>query len=165
MGAEFIVRATKEMDWKRLKEMRLASLIDTPAAFGVTHAAAMTYTDLQWRDRAAGRGQAQFILAFINGAVVGMVGHVLNPTSELNLIAMWVKAEFRRTGTGSALVNCVKAHAVSAGHTRMVLDVSPENGRAVEFYRRQGFSFLPEWEPLESHPHIQVQKMQWLALT
>ena len=42
------------------------------------------------------------------------------------------------------------------------LDVSPDNRRAAAFYRKQGFVFLPEWEPLESHPHIQVQKMEWV---
>ena len=50
-----------------------------------------------------------------------------------------------------------------AGQSRLVLDVSPDNARAAAFYKKQGFVFLPEWEPLESHPHIQVQKMEWLA--
>jgi hypothetical protein len=41
------------------------------------------------------------------------------------------------------------------------LGVSPDNVRASAFYRKQGFVFLPEWEPLASHPDIQVQKMEW----
>jgi RimJ/RimL family protein N-acetyltransferase len=44
-----------------------------------------------------------------------------------------------------------------------VLDVSPDNARAAAFYKKQGFVFLPEWEALESHPHIQVQKMEWVS--
>jgi ribosomal protein S18 acetylase RimI-like enzyme len=45
------------------------------------------------------------------------------------------------------------------------LDVSPDNERAAAFYRKHGFSFLPEWEALESHPDIEVQKMEWRAIT
>jgi ribosomal protein S18 acetylase RimI-like enzyme len=61
------------------------------------------------------------------------------------------------------LVDAMKASAVSQGHARVVLDVSPDNGRAAAFYRRQGFAFLPEWEALASHPDISVQKMEWRA--
>ena len=163
MGTTIRIRATKEEDWETLKAIRLASLIDAPTAFGVSHATALTYTDQQWRDRAAGLGQAQFLLAFANEVAVGIVAQVLNPVPEFNLIAMWVSPEFRGTSAASMLVESVKVHALSTGHTRIVLDVAPENDRAVAFYRKQGFSFLPEWEALESHPHIQVQKMEWLA--
>jgi ribosomal protein S18 acetylase RimI-like enzyme len=52
---------------------------------------------------------------------------------------------------------------VAQGHRRVVLDVSPDNARAAAFYRKLGFSFLPEWEPLASYPEITVQKMEWLA--
>lgn len=157
------IRACSEEDWEALKAVRLAALADAPTAFGVSHAAAMNYTDAQWRERAAGRGQARFLLAYTNGGAVGLVGHVSNCAQECNLIAMWVAPAFRGTNAASTLVDWVKAHAVAAGHARLVLDVAPENGRAVTFYRKHGFSFLPEWEALESHPHIQVQKMEWLA--
>jgi ribosomal protein S18 acetylase RimI-like enzyme len=76
---------------------------------------------------------------------------------------MWVKPECRGSAAAATLVESVKAHAVAQGYARVVLDVAPENERAVSFYRKQGFSFLPVWEALESHPHIQVQKMEWLA--
>ena len=36
---------------------------------------------------------------------------------------------------------------------------APGNGRAVAFYQRHGFAFLPGWEALASHPHVRVQKM------
>jgi hypothetical protein len=109
---EIIIRSTKEEDWEALKKIRLASLLDTPTAFGVSHATAMTYTDSQWRDRAAGRGQALFIMAFMNDFAVGIAGHVLSPPSDCNLIAMWVAPEMRGTSTASGLVEAIKAHAV-----------------------------------------------------
>jgi ribosomal protein S18 acetylase RimI-like enzyme len=160
-----MIRRTTEEDWEVLKEIRLASLLDTPTAFGVSHATAAANSDAQWRDRASGRGPAEFLLAIVNDVVVGMVGGVVSATLEFNLIAMWVRPECRGAGAAAGLVEAIKARAVSQGHTRVVLDVSPETDRAAAFYRKQGFSFLPEWEPLESHPEIKVQKMEWQAVT
>jgi ribosomal protein S18 acetylase RimI-like enzyme len=157
------IRHTIESDWEILKGMRLASLLDAPTAFGVSHAAAAAQSDSQWRERASNRGQARFLLAFIDDVAVGMVGGVVSPTSEFNLIAMWIKPEHRGTAAATRLVDAVKEHAVSQGHARVVLDVAPDNARAAAFYRQQGFTFLPEWEALASHPEIKVQKMEWRA--
>lgn len=158
-----IIRHTVEDDWEILKEIRLASLRDAPTAFGLSHAIAAADSDSQWRDRAAGRGRAEFLLAFEEGVAVGMVGGAVSEKSEFNLIAMWVGPEHRGTAAAALLVDAIKKRAAARGHARVVLDVAPDNRRAIAFYQRQGFAFLPEWEALASHPEINVQKMEWLA--
>lgn len=158
-----IIRHTTEEDWEILKEIRLASLLDAPTAFGVSHANAAANSDSEWRDRASNRGRAQFLLAFTNGVAAGMVGGAVSPTLEFNLIAMWVRPAYRGTAAAAGLVDSIKTYAVSRGHSRIVLDVSPENARAAAFYCKQGFSFLPEWETLASHPDVTIQKMEWHA--
>jgi ribosomal protein S18 acetylase RimI-like enzyme len=163
VGKEVIIRGTKEDDWEALKDIRLAALLDAPTAFGVTHPEAMTYTDSQWRDRAACRGQALFTLAFRSDVAVGIVGRAPSSLSGLNLIAMWVAPNERGTAIATGLVEAVKSEAILGGYPRVVLEVAPSNLRAVFFYQKQGFNFLPEWESLASHPHIQLQKMEWLA--
>lgn len=157
------IRYTKEEDWQELKRVRLAALLDAPQAFGVSHASAAAYTDDAWRDRAAGRGKARFILAFDGEEAVGIVGHVPNDQQELELIAMWVAPSNRGTPIATQLVDVVKSHAAAQSYRRILLDVAPTNQRAAAFYQRLGFTFLPEWEPLESHPHIQLQKMEWIV--
>jgi ribosomal protein S18 acetylase RimI-like enzyme len=156
-----LIRSTTEQDWMVLKHLRLAALRDAPTAFGVTHASAAGNTDEQWRERAAGRGPATYLLAFDGELPLGMVGGVMSEAGEFNLIAMWVKPAHRGSGAAAALVDAMRAHALARGHRRVVLDVSPDNQRAAAFYTRRGFRFLPHWEPLASHPHIQVQKMEW----
>lgn len=156
-----IVRPTTEADWETLKEIRIASLLDAPTAFGLTHATAAAYGEAQWRDRAAGRTRAQYLLAFVDGEAVGMIGGYVSEAPEFNLIGMWVKPEFRGTEAAARLVDAIKTRAAARGHQRVVLDVSPDNARAAAFYRKQGFAFLPEWEALESHPEIMLQKMEW----
>jgi ribosomal protein S18 acetylase RimI-like enzyme len=158
-----VVRYLREDDWQELKRIRLAALLDAPTAFGVSHASAAAYTDAAWCDRAAGLGPARYFLAFDGGEAVGIVAHVPDANQELNLIAMWVAPSQRGTPTAARLVSAVKAHATTQGYKRLLLDVSPTNLPAVRFYQKQGFVFLPEWEPLESHPDIQLQKMAWMT--
>jgi GNAT superfamily N-acetyltransferase len=160
-----MIRATTEDDWEVLREIRLAALADAPTAFGVTYASAAANTEAQWRDRAAGRGPGRFVLGFVEGVAVGVAAGVVSAASDYNLIAMWVRPEYRGAGVAAGLVEAVKQDAVARGHGRVVLDVSPANERAAAFYRKLGFAFLPEWEALESHPEITVQKMEWLAST
>jgi ribosomal protein S18 acetylase RimI-like enzyme len=158
-----IVRPTTEADWETLREIRLASLLDAPTAFGLTHATVAAYGEEQWRDRAAGRTRAQYLLVFVDGEAAGMIGGFVSPALDLNLIGMWVKPEHRGTGAAGSLVASIKERALAQGVERVVLEVSPDNARAAAFYRKQGFAFLPEWEALESHPEITLQKMAWRA--
>ena len=152
------IRATTGADWEVLKAVRLAALLDAPTAFGVLYASAAGYTDAQWRERAS---SGRFLLAFMDGGPAGIVGGVVSPASEFNLIAMWVAPAYRGTAVAAGFVEAIKARAISQGHARVVLDVSPCNVRAAAFYRKLDFASLPEWETLESHPDIKVQKMVW----
>ena len=156
------IRHTTEADWHSLKTVRLAALLDAPTAFGVSHREASGYTDEQWTARAAGPHPA-FWLAFQEGEAVGMVGSGVSSRNRYDLIAMWVAPPARGSGIAGRLIDAVKAHAVPHGHERIYLDVAPENLRAARFYRKHGFAFIDEWEPLASHPQIQVQTMYWKA--
>lgn len=158
-ATEVIVRSAVEDDWAALKAVRLAALLDAPTAFGVTHANAAAESDEAWRTRAAGRGRAHFILAFQGESALGIVACIPEDNGDCGLIAMWVHPALRGGATAGALVDAARSRAASLGLARIVLDVAPDNHRAVAFYRRHGFVFLPEWEALDSHPHIRVQKM------
>jgi ribosomal protein S18 acetylase RimI-like enzyme len=157
------VRLTEAKDWMLLKQIRLAALSDTPTAFGVSYETASKYTDEQWRERASGMTGPEFWLAFVDGKPVGMIGAGVSQTRRYNLIGMWVEPHVRGSGIASSLVEAVKSRALEKGHDRVFLDVSPENGRASNFYLRHGFAFIDEFEPLASHPHITVQTMIWTA--
>lgn len=157
-----VLRST-EAHWQALRAVRLAALREAPTAFGVTHAQSSANTDDDWRAHAAGRKGVAFFLAVEGEAAIGLAGGTFGGDGVYQLIAMWVHPDHRGCGIAAQLVAAVKAHAVAAGHARVVLDVSPENAPAVRFYQKQGFVFQPHWEPLASHPHIQVQQMAWLA--
>jgi ribosomal protein S18 acetylase RimI-like enzyme len=158
-----VIRATEPADWQDLKATRLAALLDAPTAFGASHASAAAFTDEDWQRRAVSTPERTFVLACADGQAIGIAAHVVNLNGEASLQAMWVKREYRGMAVAAGLVDAVKQLCMAAGQSRLVLDVSPDNARAAAFYKKQGFVFLPEWEALESHPHIQVQKMEWVS--
>jgi len=155
------VRPSTEEDWETLKEIRLAALLDSPTAFAVSYATAAAYPDTEWKARAATGSQPDYVIAFEGTRAIGLIGDVISPDGEYHLIAMWVRPAYRRSGVADALVSAIQARAVEQGHRRVVLSVSPENTSAVALYRRHGFVFLAETEPLASHPEIEVQTMEW----
>ena len=155
------IRTTEERDWVILKEIRLAALLDTPTAFGVSYQTAVTHSDKQWRQRASSETQPKFWLAFEEDKAIGMIGAGVDQTDRYNLIAMWVEPESRELGVAECLVNAVKSDGINRGFKQVFLDVSPDNLKASRFYRKHGFVFIDEEKPLASHPHIQVQTMKW----
>ncbi|MGK5025990.1 GNAT family N-acetyltransferase [Janthinobacterium sp. RB2R34] len=158
-----VIRATQAADWQDIKATRLAALLDAPTAFGASHAGAAAFTDEDWQRRAVSTPQRTFLLAWAGSQAIGIAAHVVNGDGESSLQAMWVKREYRGMEIAAGLVDAVKQLCIAAGQSRLVLDVSPDNTRAAAFYKKQGFVFLPQWETLDSHPHIQVQKMAWLV--
>lgn len=155
------IRATEQRDWMILKEIRLAALLDTPTAFGVSYQNAIINSDEQWKQRASSKTQPKFWLAFKDDKGIGMIGAGLDEANRYNLIAMWVEPESRQLGVAEHLVNTVKSEAINRGFKQIFLDVSPDNLKASRFYKKHGFTFNGDEKPLSSHPNIQVQTMKW----
>jgi ribosomal protein S18 acetylase RimI-like enzyme len=155
------IRPTRASDWEALKALRLAALQAAPTAFGVSYASAAADSDQRWRQRATADTQPEYWLALAQGQAVGMIGGAPDAQGHYHLIAMYVMPEFRGQGAAAGLVAAVTARAAALGYRQVNLDVAPDNAAAVALYQRQGFVFLPHWEALASHPHIQVQRMAW----
>ncbi|STQ91124.1 GNAT family N-acetyltransferase [Iodobacter fluviatilis] len=153
-----LIKKTEEVDWKALKELRLESLKESPTAFGLSYSSMAESTDAQWQDRAACRTPPSYFIAWNDSEAIGMIGGVIN-NDEYNLIAMWVSPNNRSLGIAKKLVEVVLGHAKEMGKSSVVLSVSPENAPAKILYESMGFCFIKKFEYLDSHPHIQVQKM------
>ena len=158
------IRTTEEQDWLILKETRLAALLDTPTAFGVSYQIAVTDSDEQWKQRALPSTQPKFWLAFNDDKAIGMIGAGLDQAKRYNLIAMWVEPESRELGVAERLVEAVKADAINRRFKQVFLDVSPVHLKAFRFYKKHGFVFIGEERSLASHPEIQVQTMKWQSI-
>ena len=109
-GVRVQVRRIRNDDAARLKRVRLASLAESPSAFGSTHAAEASRPDVEWVKRATsgskGSDRATFF-AQLDDEVVGLVGGYRDEPSlaAVHLVSMWVAPDARNRGAGASLVD------------------------------------------------------------
>lgn len=154
--------AVSENEWLDLKEIRLASLKEAPAAFSVQYSDAIEFSDNEWKQRASGDNGPNFFIGYVLNEAVGLIGGVF-ANDEFELISMWVAPDHRGTGVGEGLVHMLQNYARGEGHTAIVLMVSPSNKRACGLYQKCGFEVFGEGCLLASNDSIELQRMEWLA--
>jgi len=135
-----VVERVTAASWRTYRDVRLASLIDSPRAFWVQYAEAAERTDEEWRERCATVGPTW--LALDESRPVGTVGlwHADEQAAhEVYLVGMWVASVARGTDVATQLVGTALTFAAASGWRRVVLDVAHENARARAFYTRMGF--------------------------
>lgn len=148
------VRRIRPDDGALLKRVRLTALLDTPSAFGSSHADEDGRPDEEWDARAtAGSESAErsTFFAFDGDEVVGLVGgHRPDlAVDEVDLVSMWTSPAARRRGVGRALVHAVLAWA---GCSPVSLWVTRGNDPAYALYASLGFVETGEHQPLPSDP-------------
>lgn len=137
-------------DWREFREVRLASLRDTPAAFGARHADWVDATEERWRSRLT---EVPFTVVARSGTrPVGVVSGT-ESGEAVELISMWVEAAQRGTGLAGRLIAQVVAWA-AAGGRRTCLMVRDDNLGAIRAYTRAGFvdHGVPEDWPADAVP-------------
>lgn len=128
-------------DWRTMRDVRLAMLLDAPRAFGATYARDAAKGDEDWRAR-VGEDAPPAWLAWLGDRPVGTVTllhHDDLAEDEQGIVAMWVSASARGRGVGRALVEAALAEARARGARRVLLDVADDNGPARALYERAGF--------------------------
>jgi GNAT superfamily N-acetyltransferase len=144
------VRRIRPDDAALLERVRLAALLDTPSAFGSTHAAESGRPVAEWEARAAAgaKGHDRVTFFALDGDdVVGLVGGY-REDGVTHLVSMWTDPEARRTGVGRALVQAVLDWAEDDVH----LWVTRGNDAAHALYERMGFVETGDHQPLPSDP-------------
>lgn len=151
------IRRIRPEDWPLLRQMRLASLLDSPEAFGQRHEIAAAQPDSEWRSAArassSGDRRAWFIATTGSGAArreVGLVQARRRPPDDCLLFSMWVAPDARRTGAGRLLVDAVSEWAASWGGRRVVLWVFGANEGALRFYESIGFMLVSDGPDADS---------------
>lgn len=133
--------------------MRLASLSESPAAFGAR--------DADWVDAPAERWQSRLtqvpltLLAQEATQVVGVVSGQPVGENWVELISMWVAPAARGTGVAGQLIGAVVDWAAGQDRTTYLM-VRSDNVRARKSYERAGFvdTAIPEgWPADEPREH------------
>ena len=151
------LRRVRADDGPVLKGVRLAALVESPSAFGSTHAAEVDQPDDHWAARAAlgaaGRRSVTYF-AIVDQSVVGIVGgYRRDPAgSSIELVSMWVSPAQRRAGIAAKLVQAVVGWATETNATSVDLWVTRGNEAALKLYEAVGFQATGEHQPLPSDP-------------
>lgn len=158
------VRRITAGDAMALKEIRLASLLDAPAAFASRYETNIKRSDDEWHERAkagaSGVEQATFFVE--NGdEIVAMVGAYVEEeaTQAIELVSMWVAPHFRGQGAGQLLIEAVRNWASAAGRASISLWVIHGNDHAQELYKRAGFVATGDIQPVPSNESVDESRM------
>lgn len=156
----------KEFDpaeWSVYKKLRIASLRDSPDAFGSTLDTALACTDEIWKARLQPNSNSLdlAIYALSKGNAVGLAwGKIRSETrSTAHLYQMWVAPEARGSGAGSLLLNRVTAWSKDLMAKQLHLSVTIGNSPAWSLYRSAGFIEVGSPEPLREGASILCQPM------
>jgi RimJ/RimL family protein N-acetyltransferase len=132
-----IVRPVRKDEWRRVRELRLAALADTPMAFLETLAAARTKSDAEWQagvSRDTEGSVSTKLVAVDDDSWVGTMGACVDAPGRSQLVAVWVAPQARGTAVAASLLEAVVAWARGvAGCGRLHLWVHEENTRAQAF--------------------------------
>ncbi|MBP0452574.1 MULTISPECIES: N-acetyltransferase [unclassified Kitasatospora] len=152
-------------DWERMREVRLAQLLDTPMAFMETYETALGHGEDEWRSRVArvsAEGSAGFAAVAPDGRWVGtMISFTPEPKAAV-LVGVWTDPAYRgrQLGVTDAMLDAILDWArTEAGAERLLLRVHEDNPRATAFYRRRGFDLTGLDEPYELDPASRLLEM------
>ncbi|WP_371579037.1 GNAT family N-acetyltransferase [Streptomyces sp. NBC_01314] len=152
------VRAVRADEWRAVRELRLAALLDPVAhlAFLETYEEAVARPDAFWKERTEGaaegvRERRQFVVEDGDGGWVGTVTVLVEEAGtrdffggiverrQGHLVGVFLRDGHRGKGVGEAMFAAALEWARGVGVDRVRLFVNEGNGRAAAFYRRVGF--------------------------
>lgn len=158
------VHAATGKDWEAFRSLRLNSLRMSPDSYRRVYADEVEAPLDRWApflDRQADDGNADVLLAIVNGVATGMafVG-VDVATAVMSIGGMWVEPSGRRIGVGRELVDRAIAWGLQRGATRARLAVSVGNNAAERLYESCGFASTGEIEPLREDSVVRIVWME-----
>jgi GNAT superfamily N-acetyltransferase len=142
--AMICVRRLQPEQWRLLRDVRLAALSDSPAAFSKPLVRAQSLTDADWQRLAhdgAGGEISSCYLALVEDVPVGIAVGLpdAEDASRAYLVSMWVAPSHRGGRTAVALLDEVERWAAARGARTLVAGVTAGNDRALAFYRKCGY--------------------------
>jgi len=159
------VRRLKPGELTILRELRLASLRDSPNAFGRTLADALAQPETYWTEMERSvtePGRHVMFLAEDGDRPMGLAFGIRKTDGVADLGGMWVAPEARGHAVGRALGQVVIDWARDEGFATVILWVTEGNVAAQTLYERLGFAPTGERRPLPSNPALSILEMRRL---
>lgn len=153
------VTEVPESDWLRVRSLRLASLLDSPHAFGASFEVEEQMTQEQWAQRFAA---VRFLVASVAQADVAVMSvEELEGAfgAKIWLGGCWVSPKHRGQGMMRAMLNYIDSVAGKRGWHRQGLGVWQDNYTAIAAYEKLGFEKMGEVQESTKKPGMFYQRM------
>ncbi len=145
-----------------LKRLRLGALKDSPDSFSPTFEETRQHDDEYWlraAERIAESRGFDILIAEGDGPAMGLVSGQVDKEKVGHIGAMWVAPEGRRKGAGRKLLDGVMGFLM-ANHCNIIkLTVTETNDAAISVYKRAGFEFTGNDEPLRAGSSLKNLEM------
>ncbi len=142
----------REEEWRKLRDVRLAALSESPDMFLSTFGRESVFNEQQWRAEFA---RGEWIVKVSDGRVIGLLGitrEQATPQDRHYLEYMWVSPEFRRSGITADLFKVALEYLRDKGIPTVWLWVLDGNDAARRLYLKRGFASTGIKQPLPDKP-------------
>jgi ribosomal protein S18 acetylase RimI-like enzyme len=157
LATRAVVRRIRPDEAEVWRATRLAALKDAPDAFGPTYEDSAKLAPSYWGDRVARAASGEELAVFaavdrrgrwIGLAAGGSLGEAAGDAVSRHLGSVWVAPEARGQQLVPRLLDALCDWAAEGGATRVLLDVTQTNERAISIYHRYGFQLTGARHPL-----------------
>jgi ribosomal protein S18 acetylase RimI-like enzyme len=145
----FTIREIRESDLAQFRDLRLEALRIAPTAFGADYQESLQLPGSAWLERLRGNVNSHSQTIFVaerDGALVGMTGVMRsNGVKRQHSATIWgvyLRAQARGQGLAGTLLAHTMLWSQQMGVTRLELHVTTTNTKALEVYRRAGFTIV-----------------------
>ncbi len=146
-------------DWQRLRDIRLASLVESPEAFGADYEVLSKFGEQQWREIFA---RLSYLVANLDGKDIAVMS-IENLEGDFGATCWiggcWTDPEHRGVGALRAMFNYLDHHAVSRDWSKQGLGVWIDNYSAIAAYEKLGFIAMGEPQESSKKPGKFYQRM------
>lgn len=146
-------------EWRRLREIRLASLLDSPETFGGSHEKESAMSEDEWRQLFM---KSSYLVASHKGEDIAMMS-IEKLRGDFGATCWvggcWSNPKFRGKGAVRAMFNFVDSVAEEKGWQIQGLGVFVLNESAIAAYENLGFKAMGESQESTRKPGSFYQRM------
>ncbi len=139
-------------DWVRLRDIRLAALLDSPDAFGGKYEDERLFDEQRWRAEFA---KQAFVIASVSGVDAGMM-YIENLNGDFDATCWiggcWTDPQFRGVGLMHAMFKFLDEQASQRNWQVQGLGVWRDNFLAIAAYEKLGFVAMGDPQPSSRQP-------------
>lgn len=146
-------------EWSRLREIRLASLLESPEAFGSSYEREIAFTEREWRELF---NLNSYLVASIDGKDIAIM-FLEKLRGDFGATCWvggcWSNPEYRGIGAVRAMFDYVDSVAGEKGWQIQGLGVFIVNKSAIAAYEKLGFKAMGEIQESTRRPGNFYQRM------